>query len=145
MKKRARGMTLSELLIVVIIVGMLSSVALIQYRRAIDRSYEGEAEVTLDLIMTAEYLYYREFGDFVDPPTTALQANIPNTIEYWSLNPMVMRAVAIDEFGNSYTSSITITYQGTGGRSPSHNHTGHNVSGMIDTNGNKTITKSGAL
>jgi len=51
------GFTLIELLVVVLIIGILSSVALPQYRKAVEKAHVGEAQRNLAALAEAEDLY----------------------------------------------------------------------------------------
>lgn len=64
--KRARteGFTLMELLIVVIIVGILASVALPQFAKMTRRARAAEATNIVGAILTAQWVYYQEAAVF---------------------------------------------------------------------------------
>lgn len=59
-----KSFTLVELLIVVLIVGILATVALPQYQKVIARAKEAEALTNLGHILMAQNLYYVEHGDY---------------------------------------------------------------------------------
>ena len=65
-RTRRSGFTLLELLIVVIIVGILASVALPQFGNMVRRARMSEARNMLGAILTAEALYYNEQGVFTN-------------------------------------------------------------------------------
>jgi len=73
-----RGFTLIELLIVVIIVGILATVALPQYTKVVQKTRGAEAVSMLGSIRTGQTLYYAEKGVFtitmsdllVEPPSS---------------------------------------------------------------------------
>ncbi len=76
--KRARtaGFTLMELLIVVIIVGILASVALPQFGRMTRRARVSEAQNMIAAMLTAEWLYYQENNSFTNV-VARLMVDIP--------------------------------------------------------------------
>lgn len=61
-KMRAAGFTLMELLIVVIIVGILASIALPQFTRMTRRARSTEGTNLIGAVLTAEWVYRQEMG-----------------------------------------------------------------------------------
>ncbi|MBN1793860.1 MAG: prepilin-type N-terminal cleavage/methylation domain-containing protein [Candidatus Omnitrophica bacterium] len=61
-----RGFTLIEVLIVVIILGILASIAVPQYANSIEKAKTGEAKTNLGSILTGEKLYYLEWESYVN-------------------------------------------------------------------------------
>ena len=57
-----KGFTLIELLVVVLIIGILASVALPQYQKAVERSRQSEAWTTMKSINDAVKIYQMEKG-----------------------------------------------------------------------------------
>ena len=65
-RKMKKGFTLIELLVVVLIIGILSAVALPQYKRAVMKSKAVQGIVTLDALDKAQQVYRMETGDYTD-------------------------------------------------------------------------------
>ena len=59
-RHRAFGFTLLELLVVVIIVGILATIAVPSFTRAMERARQSEASAFLDTLKTSEEAYYQE-------------------------------------------------------------------------------------
>ena len=82
--KKARAFTLTEMVIVVVLVGILASMALPRYIRVVEKGRTAEARHVLGLIRDAEIAYYLEFDAYVNslgplgmllPNTSACNAN----------------------------------------------------------------------
>ena len=61
---RGKGFTLVELLIVVAIIGVLSTIGVPQFRKMVQKSKKAEAKVNLGGLYTAEQSFYAEYGAF---------------------------------------------------------------------------------
>ena len=59
-----RGFTLTELLIVVVFIGVVISISVVNFRKTRERAYDKEAIANLYLIQHAEKLYNMSFGAF---------------------------------------------------------------------------------
>ncbi len=66
-----KGFTLIELLVVVLIIGILASIALPQYQKAVERARMAEAVQTLGDLATAQSIYYLQHSTFADGFTGA--------------------------------------------------------------------------
>ena len=71
--KRAKGFTLVELVIVIVIVGILSIVAVPIYRGYTRKAMASEGKALLGTIQTSQKVYYAEYAQFYkNTSTTAL-------------------------------------------------------------------------
>ena len=61
-----RAFTLIELLVVVLIIGILSAIALPQYRKAVERAHAAEAKIMLRAIANAHQVYYMANGTYAN-------------------------------------------------------------------------------
>lgn len=132
-----QGFTLMELLVVVIIIGILATIALPQFAKTVDKAREAEASSVVGSLLTGEYAYFQETATvgggtptFTTDPVKVMVA-IP-TMKYWT---------AVTPFTDGDTSKATITFNSNHGHSAAGNHT---VVGSITSLGLKTITSSGA-
>ena len=68
LRKRNKGFTLIELMIVVAIIGILAAIAIPNFLRFQLKSKTSEGKVNLSAIRTAEESYLAEFGSYVSAP-----------------------------------------------------------------------------
>jgi type IV pilus assembly protein PilE len=68
---KARGMTLMELLVVIVILGILSAIAVPSYRQYLVRSQRAEAKIALLQLQTAQEKFYLQNNEYTDDVTTA--------------------------------------------------------------------------
>lgn len=77
---KQRAFTLLELLIVIIILGILASIAMPRYLSSIEKSRDAEAYVHLSTIRIAELDYYAEFHTYTNN-FDLLNVDNPNNLE----------------------------------------------------------------
>ncbi|MFC1623873.1 type IV pilin protein [Candidatus Omnitrophota bacterium] len=73
-----RGFTLTEVLIVVVIIGVLATLALPMLVKTIEKAKVGEATSNLNLIRTGQKIYFLEHGFFSGGATGLDALNIEN-------------------------------------------------------------------
>lgn len=61
-----KGMTLTEIMVVIIILAIFSSISFPKYERAMESAIGKEARVSLELIYAAEQVIYAQSGSYVD-------------------------------------------------------------------------------
>jgi prepilin-type N-terminal cleavage/methylation domain-containing protein len=126
-----KGFTLLELLVVIIIIGVLASVALPQFGKAVDRAREAEAANILGAILNAEFVYFQENNKFT-ATLTDLVVGVP-TMKDW-VTPTVTTGTA-----GASPATVTIKTTTTG----THTHGSaddHKVVGTVTDTSVKTIT-----
>ena len=82
---RKIGFTLTELLIVVVIIALLAALALPMLVKTLEKAKVGEAASNLNLIRTGQKIYFLEYGQF-SPDIASLNVEDPNdaTSRYFS-------------------------------------------------------------
>lgn len=79
MRIRAKGFTLIEIVVVVIVIGILATISFAQYTKAIERTRDEEAKAAIKVIVFAQKNYYMKHGGYYSPSGTASDVNIINT------------------------------------------------------------------
>ncbi len=84
MSQIKQGFSLVELLIVVLIIGILASVAIPTYARTVEQSKRLEALVHLDNIRKSELRYYQLYGTYTTD-SSVLDFDLPPVqyFEFW--------------------------------------------------------------
>lgn len=72
---KSRGFTLAELLIVVVVIGILATIALPIYTKAMERAKDQEAITNLKLIKAGELIFYSEHNAFFGPQPADIGSN----------------------------------------------------------------------
>ena len=75
-RREKRGFTLTELIVVIIIIGILATLALTHYRPVRERSLDKEAQANLRLIEAAQRIYRMEAGFFYPRTGTETTADM---------------------------------------------------------------------
>jgi prepilin-type N-terminal cleavage/methylation domain-containing protein len=106
--KKSKGFTLVELIIVIVIVGILSIVAVPIYRGYTKKAIATEAKALLGAIVTSEKVYYAEFGQYFEI-TTATGYVKELDVDARSNKYFSQYIVTTDEVSNvkSFTASVT--------------------------------------
>ncbi len=86
-RELSSGFTLTELLIVVIIVGILATLALPMLVKTMEKAKLGEAASNLNLIRTGEKIYFLEYNQYW-PVVSQLNIEDPNTMKADGTTPV---------------------------------------------------------
>ena len=103
-----KGFTLVELLIVVIVIGILASIAVPQYTTVIERSKVGKAKNALTIIVKAQNIAFAQTGGYLSTLTGA--GSLTDYIDMDAVNADTDWTYTTD----STNGSATATRAGTG-------------------------------
>ena len=76
LRKRSHGFTLLELIIVIIVIGILASIALPRYIRIAEKGRAGEAKNMLSALRSAQMRYAAQYGGYANS-LALLDVNLP--------------------------------------------------------------------
>ena len=103
--KSMKGFTLVELVIVIVIVGILSVVAVPVYKGYTKKAMATEGKALLGAVNTSQKVYFAEWGNFAaSAVSTVLDVNA-STNKYFTTYTI----------GNATNAGYTVTTAGTGG------------------------------
>ena len=109
LRDRMRGVTLMELLVVIMILGVLVSIAVPTYRKYLLRSQRSEAKIALLQLQTAQEKYYSQYNAYTDKVTASSTASspglgLPGTSETGKYD---IKVTNIADGGQSYTATAS--------------------------------------
>ena len=108
--KRAKGFTLVELVIVIVIVGILSIVAVPIYRGYTRKAMASEGKALLGTIQTAQKVYFAENASF-----RAASGNIDTILDVDARSNKYFTSFSITTNGSGSSAKYTATTSGIGG------------------------------
>ena len=112
---KAKSFTLTELIIVIVIVGILVALGLPSYNRIKEKSLDREAKASLALIRAAEKIYKMEQGWYYPRPVnTQTTASVINTFLKLNLPESALPAPLWAISVNSATERVLATRAGIG-------------------------------
>ncbi|HEX7505793.1 MAG TPA: prepilin-type N-terminal cleavage/methylation domain-containing protein [Polyangia bacterium] len=87
------GMSLVELMVVVVIIGILAAISMVGYRKYIARARLSEATAMLAEFAAKEQLYFLENGQFAEAHNNSVVAQYPSqteaAAEFWPQDPSI--------------------------------------------------------
>lgn len=103
--RRQRGMTLLELLAVIVILGILASIAVPTYRKYLIRAQRSEAKIALLQLQTAQEKFYMQNNSFTENITAASPngLGLPATTE----TGKYVIDVEVDDDGQTYVATAS--------------------------------------
>jgi prepilin-type N-terminal cleavage/methylation domain-containing protein len=114
-----KGFTLLELLIVIVILGILASIALPRYFANLEKAREAEAKATLNKVREAEMGYYAEKGTFTATfPINVTLSGDASKPDIYLIEPQspsftftIVNATAGQEYGLATTKVGGVSYK----------------------------------
>jgi type IV pilus assembly protein PilA len=85
LRKRSKGFTLIELMIVVAIIAILAAIAIPQYRKFQLKSKTSEAKVNIGAIRTCEEAYAAEHDVYLEMASAPSTVNIASSTRNWNV------------------------------------------------------------
>lgn len=109
-KQNNSGFTLIEVLVVVLIIGILTSVALPQYQKAVEKTRAMKGVQALKDILSAQQVYYETYGTYADDLSKLdVEVTIPAGFEITGLTDYQI-IIHSRNYGYSYTLNVIWKY-----------------------------------
>jgi type IV pilus assembly protein PilE len=107
-----RGVTLIELMIVILVIGIMSAIAVPSYRKYMIRSQRSEAKIALLQLQTAQEKRYLQQNAYTSDVTGSVSANPPGLglMNVSETQKYDIAVTAIGADGQSYTATATPKY-----------------------------------
>lgn len=109
---KARGVTLIELMIVILVIGILAAIATPSYRKYMIRSQRSEAKIALLQLQTAQEKRYLQQNSYTNDVTGSVSA-LPPGLGLSNVSETQKYDITIPTFaadGQSYTATATPKY-----------------------------------
>ena len=111
---RMRGVTLIELMIVILILGILAAIAVPSYRKYMIRSQRSEAKIALLQLQTAQEKRYLQQNSYSNDVTGSVSANPPglglSSVSETQKYDITIPAGSVGADGQTYTAVATPKY-----------------------------------
>jgi prepilin-type N-terminal cleavage/methylation domain-containing protein len=110
--RRENGFTLTELSVVMLIVGILAGIAIPSFLGARNTAYDKEAQASVDVALNAARVHYAQYGDFSEAQTATCDGSTDMAASLQSLEPGVDFIAAAVSSSSPHTVSIesNLTY-----------------------------------
>lgn len=113
--KNKSGISLTEIIVTIIILGMFAGLALPNYTTTVEKARAGEGVRILEALLAAQRLFHYENGVYdadstgigdLDVDIPVLKYFDPPVVDEGDPDPVLNEIAHIDRTGNSYTLSI---------------------------------------
>lgn len=109
-RRKQKGFTLIELMIVVAIIGVLSAIAVPAYKNYVTKSEVASAVATMKSLITPAELYYQENGAFPNTDAKLQEVGVgSNAIKNGTLDFTVSNAIGLINFNSIAGAKVMVT------------------------------------
>ena len=107
MRKRQKGVTLLELLTVVLILGILASIAVPSYRRYLLRAQRSDATTTLLRVQASQEKHFLQYGVYVTSTANMPNAQTAGGLGIAATTERGFYAITLTNTATGYTATAT--------------------------------------